>query len=212
MESPDRFTLSGRLDMIDARARRLRIGREEFAVAPDVDLATFRRGHRVVVHGFRNDREAVVLGIAPGDSARTHPDESEVAAVVAMLTGVLADLSPEVSVIECVWLPEDDRYAVRLQIPREAGKAILIPRRVLDRARRHPSTRRTLRNLLHAAVEALRAVRGISEARITWYQSRIGGGIWAGPRCARCEGPLLPDDPVMSQAGTRHHLACPPGW
>jgi hypothetical protein len=94
-----------------------------------------------------------------------------------------------------------------------SGAAVLLPRRVLERALADPQARRTVRNVLHAAVTVLRSRRMVEAIRLELAR-QVGGHLRSllAQRCIRCEAPLDPDDPVLVQAGFRGHLACPPMW
>ena len=119
---------------------------------------------------------------------------------------------PPAEVLDCSLVPTHDQYAILLQIPGEVGKGVLLPRRVAERALDDAPARARVRNLLRAATEALRSQRAITEARHTAYFTALNVQSLPGPRCARCEGPLLAEDPVVIHHGSRRHLACPPAW
>src|SRR5262245_22300406 len=128
--------------------------------------------------------------------------------ILSLVLSVLVELHPETQILECTPIP-GDRYAIRLEIPREVGKAVLIPRRLLERALVDPSARRTVRNVVRTAARLLRSQRAISDSRASRATERLR--TWTGPRCAACDGSLFAEDPVMLELDVRKHLACPPG-
>jgi hypothetical protein len=193
-------------------------------VASQVDIDALSPHARVVVSGWRDgpagraiaDRILAPAGVPPlpGESG-PRPIESrgpDGARILQLVLSLLVEQRLDAQVLECALLPSNDLYAVRLQIPEEVGKAILLPRRVLERACVEPLALRTVRNLLRSAVETLRSQRAISDARLTWYTTGSTAASWPGPRCARCEGPLFVDDPLVIQGDARWHMECPPTW
>jgi hypothetical protein len=132
--------------------------------------------------------------------------------ILSLVRALLAECSPTAEALECSLVPTCDQYAILLQVPREVGKGVLLPRRVVERARDDATARARVQNLLRAAAEVLRSQRAITEVRHTAYFTALNVQSLPGPRCAHCEGPLLADDPVVVHHGSRRHLACPPAW
>lgn len=222
----DRFLLAGPLEGVEVDDRRLRIGGRDVWVAGDVGLDALTPGTRVVVSGRRTEptgqpfAERIFLPVGPLSArplpTRDDPDPTEgggaeAPRILHLVVSLLIELRLDAPVLECALLPPNDLYAVRLQIPEEVEKAILLPRRVLDRAFVDPVALRTVRSLLRSAVEILRSQRAISDTRLTWY-STGASATWSGPRCVRCEGPLFAHDPLVAQGDVRWHMACPPTW
>jgi hypothetical protein len=209
---PSPFLLTGAIEDVDVRARRLRIAAQVLDVIVPVSLAGLQVGDPVVVRGIRDPAtgRALVIEIvrALRPSVAERPDGLSVQGrIMALVVSLLAELCQEVDVLECRLLPGDDRYALRLEIPGEVGKAILVPRRMLERALLDPAARRTVRNVLHSAIRVLRSQRVISDSR-TWSPTD-GLHTWTEPRCCTCEGPLFAEEPILVEEGTRRHLSCP---
>jgi hypothetical protein len=209
---PSPFHLTGAIEEVDVRARRLRIAAQVLDVIVPVSLAGLQVGDPVVVCGIRDPAtgRALVIEIvrALRPSAAERPDGLSVQGrIMALVVSLLAELRQEVDVLECSLLPGDDWYALRLEIPREVGKAILVPRRMLERALLDPAARRTVRNVLHAAVRVLRSQRAISDSRTC--PPHDGLHMWTGRRCVACERPLFAEEPILVEEGTRRHLSCP---
>jgi hypothetical protein len=144
--------------------------------------------------------------VAPGPGMPDPPP------ILAMIASLLQELQVDAEVLECAMLPSNDQYAALLSISREVSKAVLLPRRTLERAFVDPVARRRLRILLRAAVEALSDKRAISDGRLTPYFTVLKCQSWTGPTCALCNGPLLGEDPVVVHGTSRWHLSCPPAW
>src|SRR5262249_22607998 len=152
-----------------------------------VNLESLQMGDQVVVRGVRDPATEraflveIVRTVPPKEpGARTAVDRPERFSaqkpILALVVSLLVELRQEVQILECSLLPVDDRYAIRLEIPREVGKAVLVPRRLLERALLDPAARRTARNVLHTTVHVLRSQRAISESR--WSQTE-GLQMWA---------------------------------
>jgi hypothetical protein len=226
VDSRDRFVLAGRLECVETLERRLRIGGQDVWVASHVELDALSPDTRVVVSGWREEPAGRAIAdriLVPGGplSVRPLPAGSgprlleprgpDGVRILQLVLSLLVEQRLDAQVLECALLPSNDLYAVRLQIPEEVGKAILLPRRVLERACVEPLALRTVRNLLRSAVEILRSQRTITDGRLAWYTTGTAAS-WSGPRCARCEGPLFADDPLVVDGDARWHMACPPAW
>ena len=219
-----RFVLTGPLERVEIDERRLRIGSRDVWVAGHVGLDALTPGTRVVASGRRDqatDRpfvERIFLPVGPApalpmrdDPNGAEPGGADTARVLHLVVSLLVELRLDAQVLECALLPPDDLYAVRLQIPDAIGKAILLPRRVMERAFVDPVALGAVRNLLRGAAEILRSQRALGSARLAWYTTGTSAS-WAGPRCVRCEGPLFAHDPLVIQDNARWHLTCPPTW
>jgi hypothetical protein len=170
------------------------------------------------------DISGVGGSVGEADAAPGRPDVSCQAAVglpaldgpappiVSWIVSLLAEARIPAEDVECRLLPADRQYAVLLEIPRQAGKGVLLPRRPLERGFIDPVARAWVRNLLRASVEALRSRRGPGEPRLLSYFAALRVRSLPGPRCTHCEGPLLADDPLVVDGVSRWHLACPPAW
>jgi hypothetical protein len=189
---PTQFILAGTVDEIDARTRRLRIGLQVMDVILPASLEELRTGDPVVVHGIRDPTSGRVLtvgvvrslqpGAAPSPTAVDCPESlTAQRRIVALVISLLVELRPEVQILECRPLPMNDRYAIRLEIPREIGKAVLIRRRLLERALLDPAARDTVRNMLHTTVQVLRSQRAISGRGVPRTTSGCGPGRAAPP-------------------------------
>jgi hypothetical protein len=225
-DNRDRFVLTGLLERVEADDRRLCIGGRDVRVASHVGLDALAPGTRVVVSGRREGptgqplAERIFLPLGPpsvrplpteGDPDHTEAREADGSRILELVVSLLIELRLDAQVLECALLPPNDLYAVRIQIPQEGAKAILVPRRVLERAFVDPVALRTARALLRSAVETLRNPRSISDTRLAWYTTGAHAS-WSGSRCARCEGPLFAHDPLVVQDDVRWHMACPPTW
>ena len=82
----------------------------------------------------------------------------------AFLARVLAGISPDVKVVAFAEIPEA-RYALRIEIPGEVGKPLVLPKHLVDSATTFPLSLRTLRNILQTETLALHHTRAMSDAR-----------------------------------------------
>lgn len=228
-DAVDPFVLTGFVSAIDVDERRLRVGEHDVWASSNVQLDRLRPGTRIVVNGHRNratgrslaDRLVVPLTPRPVPSVSepaSRPTASSADGPAAMRTlqlvvSLLIELCLEAQVLECVLLPSDDRHAVRLHTPGFADRAVLLPRRALERALVDPVALQAVRTLVRSAAELLRRPRAPSDVRDTWYDASLGAPAgWAGPRCARCQGPLLADESLVVEGESRKHVSCPPVW
>jgi hypothetical protein len=221
-DNDDRFVLAGLLERVDVDERRLRIGGRDVWVSDHVGLDGLRAGTRVVVSGRREPAtgrphaERVFLPVGPppagplAERADAAPGGVDASRILQLVVSMLVELRLEAQVLECALLPTNDLYGIRLHIPHEIGKAILLPRRVLERALVDPGALRTVRNIIRSAVDILRSQRAITDGHLAWHAT--GAVSWSGPRCTRCEAPLFADDVVVVQGNARSHMSCPPIW
>jgi hypothetical protein len=228
-EGPDSFVIAGTVKEIDATRGCLRVG-ESVVWVPAHALGGLDVGASVIVSGYRDGGTGRAIAelvrrpspfwagppSPPQPAPRSANGPGLVAAepppVLALVRALLAEFHPSPEVLECSLVPSDDQYAILLQIPGEVGKGVLLPRRMLERALNDMAARVRVRTILRAAVEVLRSQRAITEARLTAYFTALDVRALPGPRCARCEGPLLADDTLVVHQASRRHLACPPAW
>jgi hypothetical protein len=218
-QEPASFVLAGRVDALDPPLRTLRIGREDFTVAPEVSLDGLTVGARVVLSGRRDPEtgRGRVQHIVPSVHGRvtnrtSAPHASpEGRELLALVVALLIEVRSEVQAVECELRPLD-RYAVLVRISGEISKEVLLPRQMLERALVNPTALRSVRNLLRASVEILRSQRTLSTLRETRYRVELEASSWTGPRCERCGGALFVEEPIVVQGGVRRHMACPPSW
>jgi hypothetical protein len=213
---PTPLLLTGRIDEIDPASRFVRVGSHTIEIPPPVALDGIRVGERVIVKGVREPasgrilaRELVRLRAPLGRTAGSAAQASDVRLLVGALLSELGHLP---SAVDCELFREVDRYAIRLELPGAPDRTVLLSRSVLERALTDALARRTVRNVLQAAVTMLRVHRAAGDIRREVLQQRAWSRSWLGSRCARCEGPLSADDPILVEAGFRGHLACPPMW
>jgi hypothetical protein len=132
--------------------------------------------------------------------------------VLQLVSALLAELRAAGEGVDCTSLPSVDQDAVRVPSS-HVGEALLLPRRALERALAEPAARNRVRSFLRAWVERPRSrqsARGV--ALLTPYFAALSVSSLPGPRCPRCQGPLLAEDPVVVEVEVRSHLACPPAW
>jgi hypothetical protein len=219
----DQFVMTGPLNEVDFQERRLRLGDHDLWVAPHVPLdGALRAGLRVVVNGHRDrstgrslaERLVVPIGREPARPGTAEAsDVLEPPRILLLVVSLLVELRLETQALECTLLPSSDLYGIRLGWPGQSGKAVLLPRRALERALLDTGSLRTVRTLLRSAVEILHSRRGPGAARPTWYHAGLGTGRrWSGPRCTDCDGPLFAEEPIVVEAESRWHVACPPAW
>jgi hypothetical protein len=133
--------------------------------------------------------------------------------IMPLVLSLLEELRAPSDAVECTLLPSDDQYAIRLPSSRPRSEVLLLPRRALERARMDLGARRQVRNLLRAWIEAPGSKRAAEECALQGsYFSALEVRSLLGPRCARCEGPLLAEDAIVVSEASRRHLACPPAW
>ena len=224
---PEQFVVAGLLNAVDVPERRLRVGAHDMWATPQLQLGGLQPGIRIVVNGHRErsagrplaERVIVPLSASPAEPATGAPlaDEPDSATaaprILPLVVSLLVELRLEVQALECAILPPSDLYAIRLEIPGERGKAVLLPRRALERAQVDASALRAVRNLLRAGAEILRSQRSAGNGAAAWYIAGLGTPArWSGPRCIRCEGPLFAEEPLVLEGESRWHVACPPAW
>jgi hypothetical protein len=88
-------------------------------------------------------------------------DQAPILSLVLFALLELLELDGEIEVLECTPLSMDDRYAMHLESREEIGMAIRLPRQFLERALLDPAHRRTVRDLLHTAMQVLAARRAL---------------------------------------------------
>jgi hypothetical protein len=133
--------------------------------------------------------------------------------IMPLVLSLLEELRASTDAVECAFLASGDQYAIRLPSSRARNEALLLPRRALERALTDLGTRRQVRNLLRAWIEAPAPKRAAGEGALqASYFSALEVRSLRGPRCARCEGPLLAEDAIVVWDASRRHLACPPAW
>jgi hypothetical protein len=139
------------------------------------------------------------------------PRSSEDSTLVPLIVTLLMELESEIDVLDCHLLPARHRYAVRLAIPGELGKEVLLPRCALDRADADPVRRHEAGTMLSAAVRALQARRAVRDSGLPTYAAHQTSPAWGGQdrRCERCEGTLSSDVAVVVEHGGSRHLTCP---
>ena len=128
-----------------------------------------------------------------------------------LVASLLRDQSAPANGLQCMLLPSDDHYAIRLSESVE-GTAVLLPRRPLERALSEPQARARVRQLLRMAIETLRGHRAGAPTPLAAYFAALDVRSLPGPCCVSCEGPLLAEAPVVIRDGACSHLACPPAW
>ena len=133
--------------------------------------------------------------------------------ILHLILGLLAELRAPTETVEYSLLPSVDQYAIRLPSARGRGEAVLLPRRALEHALVDGAARRRVRSLLRAWVESPVARRALNGAApLSAYLAALDVRTLPGPRCARCQGPLLTEDPAVVHEGSHWHLICPPAW
>ena len=148
---------------------------------------------------------------AVADSAREALPEPP---ILHLILTLLAELGAPSEAVEYTLLPAVDQYAIRLPSSADRGQTLLLPRRALERALVDRAARIRVRNLLRQWGETPKPRRLENEAASpgTYYFTALNVRSLPGPRCTRCGGPLLAEDPVVIHGTSRSHLACPPAW
>jgi hypothetical protein len=136
----------------------------------------------------------------------------DTAPLLFLVASLLSELQKPANILACTLLPPEGQYAIRLQAPHDPVRAVLLPRRPLERALTDLVARGRVRNLLSSAMEALRGRPAVKAPHLAPYFAALDVRSTPGPHCAYCEGPLLPEDPVVIRETSRWHLACPPAW
>jgi hypothetical protein len=215
---PTPLLLSGLIDKIDVAGRFLHIGSHAVEMLTSASLDGLKTGDRAVVRGMRDPMSGRILGhtvmsVRPQSTGRLPREQSVAARIRSFVVGVLAELCRDTRVLDTQLLPKADWYAIRVAAVDTPGKAVLLPRRMLERALDDPAARRTVRDLLQVAITVLHARRAGGAARPQPPAADVHDRrSWSGARCVRCEGPLSSDDPIVDEAGAHGHLACPPSW
>jgi hypothetical protein len=170
--------------------------------------------HAAAVAGSLVETETGEPGLAAGCGAAAAPEVLPEPPILHLILALLAELGAPSQAVEYTLLPSVDQYAIRLPSSRERSQTLLLPRRALERALVDQAARIRVRNLLRQWGELPKARRLENEAASpgTYYHTAMNVRSLPGPRCARCGGPLLAEDPVVIHGTLRSHLACPPAW
>jgi hypothetical protein len=140
------------------------------------------------------------------------PIATDPSALLGLVVSLLPDRDARGGRLRCTLLPPGDHHGIRLDAPANAGTAVLLPRRPLERALRDPWARAWVSHLLRSAIETLRARQAGTTAHLAAYFAALDVRSLPGPRCMSCDGPLLAEAPVVIRDSARWHLACPPAW
>ncbi len=89
----------------------------------------------------------------------------------ALAAWVLAGISPEADLLELTETPKG-QYTLRIEIPREVSKPLVIAKCLVEQAAIQPASVRTLRNILHAYVLSMNQTRAVSDVRETLAERR----------------------------------------
>ncbi len=89
----------------------------------------------------------------------------------ALVAWVLAGISPDVDLLELTETPEG-QYTLRIEVPREVSKPLVIPKCLVEQAAIQPAPVRMLRNILHAHVLGMNQTRAMSNVRETLAERR----------------------------------------
>ena len=156
----------------------------------------------------------VAKAVVERDTAPTAPEVRFLfPPIMPLVLSLLEELRAPSDAVECAFLASGDQYAIRLPSSRTKSEALLLPRRALERALTDLGARRQVRNLLRAWIEAPVPKRAAGEGALqASYFSALEVRSLLGPRCGRCEGPLLAEDAIVVSEASRRHLACPPAW
>jgi len=132
--------------------------------------------------------------------------------LLGLVVSILREQGGRANTLQCTLLPPQDPYAVRLDALGDAGVAVLLPRRPLERALSEPQARAWVRHLVQSAINALHTRRATGAVDLAAYFTALDVRSLPGPRCTVCEGPILAEAPVVIRDGARWHVACPPAW
>jgi hypothetical protein len=114
-------------------------------------------------------------------------------AVRKMITGMLADMTPDARLTELADSPDARWYTVRVEIPGTISKDFVVPKALVLSARSDPAARRMQRS--RVAIEKSREMlAGIERAEVMI--------------CPRCSVPIAPDESVRFEHGEVFHLEC----
>jgi signal transduction histidine kinase/ActR/RegA family two-component response regulator len=150
-----------------------------------------------------DDLRAVLARVpAPVEAADT-PSTAPPAAtrsVRELVTELLQEIGPSATLVDVSETPPDE-YSIRVDLPGEVGKAIVLPRPVLDRAVIDLDARATVKRLLRAQALILRTQVNLNDARETLASSR------SGVRCMVCSQVIPPGEAIVLQ-GKAAHPSC----
>src|SRR5262249_10279045 len=113
-QDPAPFLAAGRIEALDLVQRTLRVGREELAVSPDVNLEGLALGTVVVVSGVRDapTGRALVQHIVrplavtpPKGEADRASDRPSARALLALVVALLAEIRGAIQTLECEVVP-----------------------------------------------------------------------------------------------------------
>jgi len=120
-------------------------------------------------------------------------DMAPLDAVRKMITGMLADMTPDARLTELADSPDARWYTVRVEIPGTISKDFVVPKALVLSARSDPAARRMQRS--RVAIEKSREMlAGIERAEVMI--------------CPRCSVPIAPDESVRFEHGEVFHLEC----
>src|SRR5262245_7796683 len=123
---------------------------------------------------------------------------------------LLRRINPEAALAEFHASPPA-HYALRVDLPDEVGKTLILYRRSVDRARRSPTACRSLELVLRSAVliqEAHRSIdRAIQAGARSWAMTKMASSR----PCDMCAAPIRPDDHITVHRGRLVHQRCASG-
>jgi hypothetical protein len=123
---------------------------------------------------------------------------------------LLARIRPDACLADFVAAPPD-HYTLRIDLPDDVGKTLVISRHIVDRATSVPAAHRSLVLLLRGAVLRQSSRRSIGRAHAARAVDRPPVPGLLGQLCDQCGTPLtLQDRLVVRQARLRHARCADP--
>jgi hypothetical protein len=131
-------------------------------------------------------------------------DMAPLDAVRKMITGMLADMTPDARLTELADSPDARWYTVRVEIPGTISKDFVVPKALVLSARSDPAARRAIWNVLRVEIRMQR-----SRVAIEMSREMLAGIERAEVMiCPRCSVPIAPDESVRFEHGEVFHLEC----
>ena len=135
------------------------------------------------------------------------PFDRDAGPLQVLVRELLHDLQPDADLVEFLDSPPE-HYTVRIALPGQLGKTLILSRRLLEAARVNPVALRSVRLLLRTEVSQQQTSRAVEHAR----ETRASGPATrpAIGTCDICETPIRVHDRVVVRRARVAHARCLP--
>jgi len=135
------------------------------------------------------------------------PFDRDAGPLQVLVRELLHDLQPDADLVEFLDSPPE-HYTVRIALPGQLGKTLILSRRLLEAARVNPVALRSVRLLLRTELSQQQTSRALERAR----EARASRAVIEGPIgiCDICEKPIRIHDRVVVRQARVAHARCLP--